>query len=101
MAMVEAIVQIVAIALVGSLCVPALMLVLAKFGIFPPIAIDAFGSQWRFAPRVTYVMVPANAVISANTAIANNSVKTTTETSVFAVVFLPRSVHAQPSPIQT
>jgi hypothetical protein len=49
--MTNAIITIVVIALVGSACVPVLMIFLAEVGLFEPIRISAFGRQYTFAPK--------------------------------------------------
>jgi hypothetical protein len=88
--MIEAIVTIVLIAFVGSLGVPLVMFMLACFGYFPPITINAFGRVWKFEPRMKFVTTRADMAMQANTAITDNSMKTTAAVSIFAVVCMPK-----------
>jgi hypothetical protein len=53
--MAEAVFAVVAIALVGSLAVPAAMLVLASLGYFEPIHLVVFGRHWYFARKARLV----------------------------------------------
>jgi hypothetical protein len=49
--MLEAILSVVAIAFVGALTVPLMMLALARLGYFEPIHIFVFGRYWHFARK--------------------------------------------------
>jgi hypothetical protein len=81
LAMIEIVVEIVIISLVGSLGVPALVLVLARFGYFPPIVIESFGRRWKFAPNP-----PRYAESQSNTSVADNIFQTLTATTVAATI---------------
>ena len=50
--MMGAIASVLAVAILGSLSVPAIMIMLARVGYFEPISIRVFGRAWDFAPRV-------------------------------------------------
>jgi hypothetical protein len=53
--MLEAILSVVAIAFIGALTVPLMMLTLARLGYFEPIHVFVFGRHWNFAPKVRRV----------------------------------------------
>jgi hypothetical protein len=57
----EAIFTIFLVAVLGSLTVPATMLVLARIGYFEPIRFDLFGRTWSFAPKMGIAASYSNA----------------------------------------
>lgn len=61
--MINAIFGIILTGAIGSLSVPILMLLLARFGYFEPIRFFAFGRNWNFSPRTKTVHASADAAI--------------------------------------
>jgi hypothetical protein len=47
--MYELIALVVTVALSGAICLPIVVLVLARFGYFEPVEFSAFGRNWSFA----------------------------------------------------
>jgi hypothetical protein len=59
--MAELVFTIVALALLGSLGVPLVIFILARFGYFEPIRFELFGRAWSFAPKVRISTAFSNA----------------------------------------
>lgn len=59
----NAILGIVITAAGGSLCMPIIMLVLARLGYFEPITFVAFGRTWNFSPKAASPSRVGNALI--------------------------------------
>lgn len=74
--MAEVLVELVLIAALGSLAVPAAMLALARLGLFEPLVITVLGRTFTFAPHAREqrnffalgALVPAGVTWSAGTA---------------------------------